>query len=252
MAGFIAATSSEPELTTGRVPAVLSFFGRASVSKVTAPMGKALVKTGLTPDSVTVIGTVASVAGAVTLFPSGHLFWGTLFIWFFVMFDMLDGAMARARGGGTRYGAVLDATCDRVADGAIFAGLAWWAVYHENSKWLLVATLICLVTSQVISYAKARAEASGLTADGGWIERPDRLIIVLVGSGLTGMGLPWAIHIAMWVLAAGSIVTVFQRVLAVRNSPGARELLPIAPAASTVEGAPNTEGDPKPEGEAEQ
>ena len=103
----------------------------------------------------------------MTLFPSGHLFWGTMFIWFFVMFDMLDGAMARARGGGTRYGAVLDATCDRVADGAIFAGLAWWAVYHENSKWLLVATLICLVTSQVISYAKARAEASGLTADGG-------------------------------------------------------------------------------------
>ena len=116
-------------------------------------------------------------------------------------------------------GRVLDATCDRVADGAIFAGLAWWAVYHENSKWLLVATLICLVTSQVISYAKARAEASGLTADGGWIERPDRLIIVLVGSGLTGMGLPWAIHIAMWVLAAGSIVTVFQRVLAVRQFP---------------------------------
>lgn len=66
------------------------------------------------------------------------------------------------------------------------------------------------------------------------------------------MGLPWAVHIAMWVLAAGSIVTVFQRVLAVRNSPGARELLPIAPAASTVEGAAGTEGDPKPEGEAEQ
>ncbi|MCE4268112.1 CDP-alcohol phosphatidyltransferase family protein [Rhodococcus globerulus] len=199
-------------------------------------MGQALIKTGLTPDAVTIIGTVASIAGAVTLFPSGHLFWGTIFIWFFVMFDMLDGAMARARGGGTRYGAVLDATCDRVADGAIFAGLAWWAVYHENNKWLLVATLICLVTSQVISYAKARAEASGLTADGGWIERPDRLVIVLVGSGLTGLGLPWAIHIAMWVLAAGSIVTVFQRVLAVRNSPGARELLPIAPAASDTEG----------------
>ncbi len=74
---------------------------------------------------------------------------------------------------------------------------------------------------------------------------------MLVGSGLTGMGLPWAIHIAMWVLAAGSIVTVFQRVLAVRNSLGARELLPIAPAASTVEGTPNTDGEPKTDGEAE-
>jgi CDP-diacylglycerol--glycerol-3-phosphate 3-phosphatidyltransferase len=153
-------------------------------------------------------------------------------IWLFVMFDMLDGAMARARGGGTRFGAVLDATCDRVADGAIFAGLAWWAIYDEQSRPLLVATLICLVSSQVISYAKARAEASGLSADGGLIERPDRLVIVLVGAGFTGLGVDWAIHVAMWLLAVGSVITVFQRVLAVRRSPGARDLLPMAPAST--------------------
>ncbi|MEE2056294.1 phosphatidylinositol phosphate synthase [Rhodococcus artemisiae] len=219
---------------------MLSFFGRASVSKVTAPLGHALNRTGLTPDAVTIIGTVATIAAALTLFPAGHLFVGTLVIWLFVMFDMLDGAMARARGGGTRFGAVLDATCDRVADGAIFAGLAWWAVYHEQSRPLVVATLICLVSSQVISYAKARAEASGLSADGGLIERPDRLVIVLVGSGLTGLGLDWAIHIAMWMLAAGSVVTVIQRVFAVRNSPGARELLPITPASAPT---PETDTD---------
>jgi CDP-diacylglycerol--glycerol-3-phosphate 3-phosphatidyltransferase len=214
---------------------VLSFFGRETFSKATAPLGKALVKTGLTPDAVTVIGTAAVIAAAVTLFPTGHLFWGTIVIWLFVMFDMLDGAMARARGGGTRYGAVLDATCDRVADGAIFGGLAWWAVYHENSKPLFLATLVVLVTSQVISYAKARAEASGLSADGGLIERPDRLVIVLAGAGLTGIGgyfgiewLTWAVHVAMWILAVLSIVTVFQRVLAVRNSQGARDVMPPA------------------------
>ncbi|MGW0025085.1 phosphatidylinositol phosphate synthase [Rhodococcus sp. NPDC003383] len=212
---------------------MLSFFGRASVSKVTAPLGRALIRTGLTPDAVTLIGTVATIAAALTLFPMGQLFWGTMVIWLFVMFDMLDGAMARARGGGTRFGAVLDATCDRVADGAIFAGLAWWAVYDEQSRPLLVATLICLVSSQVISYAKARAEASGLSADGGLIERPDRLIIVLVGAGFTGLGIDWAIHVAMWLLAAGSVITVFQRVIAVRRSPGARELLPITPAPAT-------------------
>lgn len=222
---------------------MLSILGRASVSKVTAPLGRALIGTGLTPDAVTVFGTVATVAGALTLFPSGHLFWGTILIWFFVMFDLLDGAMARARGGGTRYGAVLDATCDRIADGAIFAGLAWWAVYHQNSKSLLVATLICLVTSQVISYAKARAEASGLSADGGLIERSDRLVIVLTGAGLTGIAghfgigwLEWAVYVAMWLLAAASIVTVFQRVLAVRNSAGARELLPVKETPQGVEG----------------
>lgn len=217
---------------------MLSVFGRASASKVTAPLGRALVKTGLTPDAVTIIGTVATIAAALTLFPTGRLFWGTMVIWLFVMFDMLDGAMARARGGGTRYGAVLDATCDRVADGAIFAGLAWWAVYQEASKPLLIATLICLVSSQVISYAKARAEASGLSADGGLIERPDRLVIVLVGAALTGLGLGWAIHIAMWLLAVGSVITVFQRVWAVRTSPGARELLPVKPSAPAEGEAP--------------
>ncbi|MFD3508467.1 phosphatidylinositol phosphate synthase [Nocardia sp. NPDC058666] len=214
---------------------MLSFFGRETFAKATAPLGKALVRTGLTPDAMTLIGTAATIAAAVTLFPSGHLFWGTLVIWLFVMFDMLDGAMARARGGGTKYGAVLDATCDRVADGAIFGGLAWWAVYHEGSKSLFAVTLVVLVTSQVISYAKARAEASGLSADGGLIERPDRLVLVLVGAGLTGIGghwgidwLTWAVYVAMWVLAVLSIVTVFQRVLAVRNSPGARVVIPPA------------------------
>ena len=214
---------------------MLSFFGRESFAKATAPLGKALVRTGLTPDAVTVIGTTASIVASLTLFPTGHLFWGTMVIWLFVMFDMLDGAMARARGGGTKYGAVLDATCDRVADGAVFGGLAWWAVYHAQSKLLLVATLVVLVTSQVISYAKARAEASGLSADGGLIERPDRLVIVLVGAGFTGIGGYWgidwlgyAVHLAMYVLAVLSVVTVFQRVLAVRRSDGARDVITAA------------------------
>lgn len=223
---------------------MLSILGRASVSKVTLPMGRALLRTGLTPDSVTVIGTLAGVAAALTLFPMGHLFVGTLVIWLFVMFDMLDGAMARARGGGTRFGAVLDATCDRVADGAIFAGLAWWCAVTEPHDLLLVATLICLVTSQVISYAKARAEASGLYGDGGLIERPDRLIIVLVGTGLTGLGLWWAVHVAMWILAVASVITVGQRMWSIAQSPGARDLIPIVAEPEETE-----RGDPPPAGQ---
>ncbi|GAB04337.1 CDP-alcohol phosphatidyltransferase family protein [Gordonia amarae] len=225
---------------------MLSILGRASVSKVTAPIGKALLATGLTPDIMTVIGTVATIAAALTLFPMGYLFAGTLVIWLFVMFDMLDGAMARARGGGTRFGAVLDATCDRIADGAIFAGLAWWCMVEKPHQLLFVATLICLVTSQVISYAKARAEASGLYGDGGLIERPDRLIIVLVGSGFTGLGIWWAVHVAMWLLAAGSIITVFQRMHSIASSPGARDLIPIAAKADTEDkrdGEANGDGD---------
>ncbi|MGW4324823.1 phosphatidylinositol phosphate synthase [Nocardia sp. NPDC004573] len=230
---------------------MLSFFGRETFAKATAPLGRALVGTGLTPDAMTLIGTTASIVAAVTLFPTGHLFWGTMVIWLFVMFDMLDGAMARARGGGTKYGAVLDATCDRLADGAIFAGLAWWAVFHEQHKPLFAATLVVLVTSQVISYAKARAEASGLSADGGIIERPDRLIIVLVGAGFTGIGgywgiewLTYAVHVAMWILAVLSIVTVGQRVLAVRNSPGARAVIPAGRPQSPSAGTAGTTGLP--------
>ncbi len=93
--------------------------------------------------------------------------------------------MARERGGGTRFGAVLDATCDRISDGAVFCGLLWWIAFGLHDRLLVVATLICLVTSQVISYIKARAEASGLRGDGGIIERPERLIIVLVGAGVS-------------------------------------------------------------------
>lgn len=214
-----------------------SIFSREAVSKVTHPIAKVLIRTGLTPDAVTLFGTVCSVTAALWLFPADQLFWGTMIIWFFVMFDMLDGAMARVRGGGTRFGAWLDATCDRVADGAVFAGLAWWAVFTEDNRYnLLIATLICLVTSQVISYAKARAEASGLKGDGGWIERPERLIIVLVGAGFTGLGVWWAIHLAMWLLAVTSIVTVIQRAMTVRRSPGATDLLPLPQAAARTEG----------------
>jgi CDP-diacylglycerol--glycerol-3-phosphate 3-phosphatidyltransferase len=163
----------------------------------------------------------------------GKLFIGTLVVWFFVLFDMLDGAMARERGGGTRFGAVLDATCDRISDGAVFCGLLWWIVFGMHDKLLAVATLICLVTSQVISYIKARAEASGLCGDGGIIERPERLIIVLVGAGLSDLPvypLPWALPVAMWALAAASLVTCVQRLHRVRTSPAATQPLPPGPA----------------------
>ncbi|OBI21895.1 MULTISPECIES: phosphatidylinositol phosphate synthase [unclassified Mycobacterium] len=205
------------------------FLSRAAFARLTTPTARACLKVGLTPDAVTILGTVVAVAGALTLFPTGRLFAGTLVVWFFVLFDMLDGAMARERGGGTRFGAVLDATCDRISDGAVFCGLLWWAAFGLHDKLLVVATLICLVTSQVISYIKARAEASGLRGDGGIIERPERLIIVLVGAGISDfpyIAWPPALSVAMWLLAAASVVTCVQRLHTVRTSPGATEPMP--------------------------
>jgi CDP-diacylglycerol--glycerol-3-phosphate 3-phosphatidyltransferase len=205
----------------------LPFLSRAAFVRITRPAARGALRIGLTPDVVTVIGTTATVAAAATLFPMGKLFIGGCVIWFFVVFDMLDGAMARERGGGTRFGAVLDATCDRISDGAVFCGLLWWIAFHMRDQLLVVATLICLVTSQVISYIKARAEASGLRGDGGLIERPERLIIVLVAAGVSMAWAP-ALPIGMWLLAGLSVITCGQRLYAVRTSPGAVDRIPIA------------------------
>lgn len=199
---------------------------RAAYVKLSTPVAKAALRIGLTPDSVTIIGTAGAVIAALTLYPIGVLFWGSVAVSFFVLADMLDGAMARVNGGGTRFGAVLDATCDRIGDGAVFAGLLWWAASGLHNTPLVVATLICLVTSQLISYIKARAEASGLGGGGGIIERPERLIIVLAGAGLSDLPffpLPWALDAAMWLLAVASLITFAQRLHTVRSSPGAME-----------------------------
>ncbi|WP_308204306.1 phosphatidylinositol phosphate synthase [Mycolicibacterium pyrenivorans] len=202
---------------------------RAAYAKLSKPVAKGALRLGLTPDSVTILGTAGSVLAALTLFPTGQLFWGAIAVCVFVLADMLDGAMARERGGGTRFGAVLDATCDRISDGAVFCGLLWWAAFGRDSAELVVATMICLVSSQVISYIKARAEASGLSGDGGLIERPERLVIVLAGANLSDLPfvpLPWVLDVAMWVLAVASVVTVGQRLHSVRTSAGAMEPSP--------------------------
>jgi phosphatidylglycerophosphate synthase len=199
---------------------------RAAYVKLSTPVARAALSIGLTPDSVTILGTAGTVIAALTLFPMGQLWWGAFTVWIFVLSDMLDGAMARVQGGGTKFGAVLDATCDRISDGAIFCGLLWWAAFGAKSPSLMVATMICLVTSQVISYIKGRAEATGLRGDGGFIERPERLIIVLVGAGLSGvpfLHVPWLLPVAMWVLAVASLITVAQRLHTVRTSAGASD-----------------------------
>jgi CDP-diacylglycerol--glycerol-3-phosphate 3-phosphatidyltransferase len=222
--------------------AVSNFYlmTRAAYTKLSAPLARVALKVGLTPDAVTIIGTAGTVIAALTLFPTGKLWWAFLAIWFFTLADMLDGAMARERGGGTRFGAVLDATCDRISDGAVFCGLLWWAAFGLRSSELVVATLICLVTSQVISYIKARAEASGLNGGGGLIERPERLIIAVGGAGLSDLPffpIPNALPVAMWLLAVARLVTVGQRLHAVRTSPGAVDRIEL-PGSQSASGEP--------------
>ncbi|WHT17170.1 CDP-alcohol phosphatidyltransferase family protein [Crossiella sp. CA-258035] len=197
---------------------MLNIFARASVSRVTDPVGSWLLRRGLTPNAITVLGTTGTVLSALWFLPRGELLLGTVVVTLFTLFDLIDGAMARAQGNGTRFGAVLDASCDRIADGALFAAIAWWAFVEAQDRALGAAALLCLVTAQVISYVKARAEATGLSADGGLVERAERLILALVGTGLTGLDVPYALDIALWLLAALSVLTVGQRLHAVYRS----------------------------------
>jgi phosphatidylinositol phosphate synthase len=197
---------------------MLNVLARVHVDRVTEPVGRWLVARGVAPDAVTVAGTAGSVAAALWFLPRGELFAGAAVITFFVLFDLVDGAMARARGHSTPFGAVLDSTCDRVADSALFAALAWWCLGAGGQRVLAIAALLCLVAGQLVSYVKARAEGAGLRADGGLVERAERLIVGLAGTGLHGLGVPYALHVALWALAAASVWTVGQRIAAVRRS----------------------------------
>lgn len=209
---------------------MLSVHGRKPAAVVIEPVAKALNRLGVSPNAITILGAVLTTVIVVTLIPAGHLAWAAVLSGLFATFDMIDGTMARLRGGGTRFGATLDATCDRITDGATFAAITWWLIYsYDAHPSLVVAAFIVLVSSQVISYVKARGEASGFRMVGGLIERPERLIIGLVGVGLQGFGVPYAIDVAIWVLAAGSVITVIQRLMLANRDDRARET--IAPPA---------------------
>jgi CDP-diacylglycerol--glycerol-3-phosphate 3-phosphatidyltransferase len=197
---------------------VLGVNARPVVAKVVNPLAARLARLGITPDMVTVTGTLGAVASAAGLIATGHLFWGAFAVTVFVLLDMLDGALARLRGGGSVFGAVLDSTGDRAADAAIFGALVWWYSGPGDNRLLVLLALLCLVLGVLTSYIKARAEGMGLACDVGVVERTERLILVLVGTGFTGLGIPYAVHVALWVLLAGSAVTVGQRVLAVKRA----------------------------------
>ncbi len=194
---------------------MLNALARASVSKVTDPIGRGLLRIRLTPNIVTVLGTVGVVGGSVGLIATGHLLAGTIVITVFVLFDLLDGAMARARGFGTDFGVVLDASCDRIADGALFGSIAFYAFVQADSSALGIAALLALVSGQVVSYVKARADSVDLRIKGALAERAERNLLGLVGTGLAGVGVPPALPILIWILAVASVVTMVQRLVQV-------------------------------------
>src|SRR5260370_2650876 len=135
---------------------------RPAIDRLLAPITGALARTPVTPNALTIIGTAGMSAGALTLFPTGHLFAGTMVCWFFVMADMLDGALARVKGSTGSFGAFLDSTLDRIADASVFSGLAAWFVLGGRSTLLAGGAPVCLVSGALASSPQLPPEGPGL------------------------------------------------------------------------------------------
>lgn len=197
---------------------MLGIHARPALNRMLAPVGAGLARLGVTPNAITVVGTLGVVGGALGFYPRGSMLWGTVFITCFVFSDMLDGAVARAAGTTGRYGAFLDSTLDRFGDAAVFGGIAlWWAGGGDDQVVCAVA-LYCLAGSLITSYIKARAEGLGLTCNVGLVERGERLVAILVATGLSGIFDVPELQIAvLWGLAVLTTVTMAQRLYEVRR-----------------------------------
>lgn len=183
---------------------------------VIEPPARLLVRLGVSPDAVTIAGTVGAVVVALTCLTTGRFLLAVGLMVIIGMSDLLDGTMARLTGSSGPWGNFLDATMDRIADGAIFGSIAFWGATNEQ-WWVASGSIAALVTGQVTSYAKARAEAVGATANVGIAERAERLILMGIAVLLTGFGVPYVLAIAAWIVAILGVITIVQRIVVVRR-----------------------------------
>ena len=187
-------------------------------TRVISPVARLFLRLGISPDAVTIAGTLGVSFGALYFFPRGDLLAGVLVITAFVFSDMIDGHMARLSGTSSKWGAFLDSTLDRLGDAAVFGGLVLYFMGPGQSDLYAGLALYCLVMGATTSYARARAESLGMEAKGGIAERADRLVAILVMTGLSDIfDLAWFVPFTLAVLAVASTVTVLQRILAVRR-----------------------------------
>ena len=183
---------------------------RAPMTRLITPLSRGLLSMGITANMVTTTGAIGTIASSIYFFGTGKLFSGTIVITAFVLTDLLDGTMARlSESGASKWGALLDSSLDRICDAAVMGALLYWIMdCHPN---LVPVLLVALISSGLVSYIKARAESLDITCNGGLAERTERLIILLVGTGLSGLGVSWALSLGIWTLAIAAVVTVLQR-----------------------------------------
>jgi CDP-diacylglycerol--glycerol-3-phosphate 3-phosphatidyltransferase len=169
---------------------------------------------GISANAMTVIGSLGTFVASIYFFAYGKFFVGTIVITLVVLTDLLDGTLARlSPRGASAWGALLDSTLDRLGDSVILGSLLYWLIAQSDS--LVPVALVALISGGLVSYVKARAESLNISCNGGLAERTERLIILLVATGLHGLGVSYILAIGLWILAIVSTITVAQRLLIV-------------------------------------
>lgn len=197
---------------------MLGQHGRGAMKAVFAAPARGLARLGVTPNQVTVTGTVVTAVASVGLLAFGHLVAGPIVLGLVLLADSLDGNLARLTGQSSHFGAFLDSTLDRLGDGAVFGSLTAWAAFGMGAgparTCAVIAGLVAIVGAGGVSYTRARGECVGVVAKVGIAERTDRLIVALVAAFLTGVGLSEWFYAAglVWV-AFASLVTIAQRIV---------------------------------------
>ena len=190
---------------------------KPAVTRIISPVARFFIRIGLTPNSVTAIGALCVVGSAIYFFPRGDFFIGTLVISFFILSDLFDGAMARMSSqGASKWGGFLDSTVDRVSDSSILFAVCIYLIDKDDQ--LAILYLVALITGMLIPYIRAKAESMSIECSGGIAERTERAIIVLVGTGLHGLGLSYALTISAWLLAILGVITTCQRLIIVKRA----------------------------------
>lgn len=192
---------------------MISSFLRAPVTRVVEPTARALTRRKVTPNQVTLVGAIGTCATSLIFFTRGELFVGTIAMLIFIFSDLVDGTMARLSGASSKFGAFLDSTSDRVVDATLIGSITYYLFTIDDS--LQIVAWFALTGGFLVSYVKARAEASGFTCEGGFAERPERTIILLVSTGFAGLGVGYILAAGIWLIAITSFLTVGFRVIQV-------------------------------------
>ena len=189
---------------------------KPAITRVIEPIARLAVRAKITPNAITLIGTLGTVLSAIYFYPKGELFIGTLFICFFALSDLFDGAIARlSEQGASAWGGFLDSTCDRITDAAILGSLAVYCILEDIDLYLVA--IAAIVTGFLVPYIRAKAESFGIACTVGIAERTERIILALTGIGFHGLGVPYILAITLWLLFALSAITVIQRIAVVRR-----------------------------------